>query len=74
MRGGNSEKSQGMTLEELAKFMRKLGCVNAVNLDGGATNKMVVKGISVDIPSRGTVPGNKIKTPKRAISSAILIK
>jgi len=74
VRGGNSEKSQGMTLEELAKFMRKLGCVNAVNLDGGATNKMVVKGISVDIPSRGTVPGNKIKTPKRAISSAILIK
>jgi hypothetical protein len=34
----------GMTLQELAEGMRQIGAYNAVNLDGGASASMVVRG------------------------------
>jgi hypothetical protein len=37
------EFSAGMTLEQLANFMKKLGCVSAINFDGGTSTTMVVK-------------------------------
>ncbi|HEY1121564.1 MAG TPA: phosphodiester glycosidase family protein [Haloferula sp.] len=36
--------SEGMTLVELAEWMRKSGCWDAMNLDGGGSSTMVVKG------------------------------
>jgi exopolysaccharide biosynthesis protein len=37
---GRHEKSVGMTLSELAAFMVELGCVEAMNLDGGGSATM----------------------------------
>lgn len=56
--------NHGATLTEMASLMRELGCVNAVNLDGGGSTQMWVSGKIVNTPSDGR---------EREISTAILI-
>lgn len=41
---GREGASIGLTLIELANLMKELGCVNAMNLDGGGSTVMYVKG------------------------------
>ena len=36
--------SEGMTLVELAEWMKQLGCWDAMNLDGGGSSTMAIKG------------------------------
>lgn len=56
--------SIGASVEEFAAIMRELGAVTALNLDGGGSTTMVVKGEVVNRPSDGH---------ERAISNAILV-
>ncbi|SMC38472.1 phosphodiester glycosidase family protein [Sporomusa malonica] len=48
---GRQENSIGMTLLELALFMQELGAQDAMNLDGGGSSEMVIKGKIVNKPS-----------------------
>lgn len=50
---GRQANSIGMTLEELAELMVKYGAKSAVNLDGGGSSEMVIKGSIVNYPSDG---------------------
>ncbi len=54
----------GKTIPELAHFLQELGCIQAINLDGGSSSTLVIE-------------GNVINTPKYiyalAVSDAILI-
>lgn len=43
--------SDGMSLEELARLMARLGARDALNLDGGGSTTMVVRGTVVNRPS-----------------------
>lgn len=43
--------SEGFTLAEAARFMRSLGAVQALNLDGGGSSAMAVDGALVNVPS-----------------------
>jgi hypothetical protein len=43
--------SAGMTLPEAARLMRSLGAVDALNLDGGGSSTMTVRGEVVNRPS-----------------------
>ena len=43
--------SVGMSLPELANYMKSIGCHNAVNLDGGGSTTMVVRNKVVNSPS-----------------------
>jgi exopolysaccharide biosynthesis protein len=45
--------SVGMTLEELADYMSKLGCDEAMNLDGGASVELWIGGRIVNSPCFG---------------------
>lgn len=56
--GRREGMSEGMTLPELAGLMRALGAWNAINLDGGGSSVMVVRGETVSRPSdlRGQRP------------------
>ncbi len=47
---GREGSSVGMTLMQLANFMKSLGCVNAMNLDGGGSTVMYVNGKIVNNP------------------------
>ncbi|MDD8026009.1 MAG: phosphodiester glycosidase family protein [Acidobacteriota bacterium] len=57
--------SVGMTIPELAGLMADLGCVDALNLDGGGSTTMVVKGEVVNSPSDSG--------GERAVSDALLV-
>ncbi|SDD82395.1 phosphodiester glycosidase family protein [Sporomusa acidovorans] len=50
---GRQDNSIGMSLLELALFMQELGARDAMNLDGGGSSEMVVKGKIVNHPSDG---------------------
>ncbi|NLP41737.1 MAG: AMIN domain-containing protein [Veillonellaceae bacterium] len=50
---GRQRHSIGMTLLELATFMRESGAFNALNLDGGGSSEMVLNGEVVNSPSDG---------------------
>lgn len=45
---GRISKSQGATIVELARIMKGLGCIEAVNFDGGGSTAMVVMGSRVN--------------------------
>jgi exopolysaccharide biosynthesis protein len=49
--GRQPEKSVGITGDQLANYMLKLGVVNAAFLDGGGSTTMWVKGKTVNVPS-----------------------
>jgi len=62
---GRSAQSVGMTLVELADFMKGLGAWNALNFDGGGSTTMVVGGKVVNTPSD--------RTGEREVGSALLV-
>lgn len=54
---GREGASIGLTLNELANIMKQLGCVNAMNLDGGGSTVMYVNGRVVNKPAvQGGIP------------------
>lgn len=61
---GRSTDSRGMTLVELARFLLDEGVVTALNLDGGGSSTMVVRGKVVNDPSDGR---------ERSIANALMI-
>lgn len=64
--GRNDGLSVGMTLAELTDLMTSLGCVNALNLDGGGSSTFYLYGRVVSHPSD--------LTGERPVSDAILVK
>ena len=54
---GREKYSVGMSLLEAAKYMQKLGCKNAINLDGGSSSVMYLNGrITNTPPMDGGIP------------------
>ena len=54
---GREKASVGMTLYQLAKLMQSLGCQNAINLDGGGSSVLYVKGYIKNSPAQtGGIP------------------
>ena len=54
---GREGSSIGLTLMELAHLMKELGCINAMNLDGGGSTVMYIKGKVVNRPqTSGGIP------------------
>lgn len=67
---GRQKKSKGFTIIELAEFMKKLGCTQAINLDGGNSSTMVIDNKIINSPS---TQKNRISKKERFISNAIVI-
>jgi hypothetical protein len=59
---GRQTHSDGATMLELAQIMKALGCVNAMNLDGGGSTAMVSGGTLLNKPSDGS---------QRAVASVV---
>lgn len=49
---GREGSSIGLTLKELANLMKELGCINAINLDGGGSTVMYINGNIVNRPQQ----------------------
>jgi exopolysaccharide biosynthesis protein len=65
---GRTERSAGMSLYELAEFLRELGVKTAYNLDGGGSSTMVFNGEIINHP---TTNGNSVK--ERSVSDIVYI-
>jgi hypothetical protein len=63
--GRQPERSVGMTIAELAALLRELGAVEAINMDGGGSTTMVVRGRVVNGPSD--------LTGERPVGDALLV-
>jgi hypothetical protein len=66
---GRADDDAGMTMVELGAAMKALGCVDAMNLDGGGSASLVVDGALVNTPreehGRELVGGRAIATALR---------
>ena len=63
---GRSKTAAGLTLTQLAQVLKDLGCVEALNLDGGGSSCMLINGKETNSPS-----GNGKQRP---VPSVFLIK
>ncbi len=62
---GRKEGSSGVTLNELAKIMKNLGCYEAINLDGGSSTVMYLNGT--------VLSGSNLKN-SAMISNALVVR
>lgn len=62
--GKRPDYSRGLTLPELAQELLRLGCMAAMNLDGGGSTSLVVSGVMLNQPSDGV---------ERRVTSALTI-
>ena len=49
---GREQKSVGMSLRELALFMKSIGCYEAINLDGGGSSVLYINGQIANHPAQ----------------------
>ncbi|MBQ6488300.1 MAG: phosphodiester glycosidase family protein [Solobacterium sp.] len=65
---GRTDESEGLSLYQLAEFMKSLGVKCAYNLDGGGSSTMYFMG---QVVNRPTTTGNSIK--ERSVSDIVYI-
>ena len=63
---GRTEEAEGMNLMEVQKFLLELGCVDAINLDGGGSTSMWTS-------EKGLVNNPSDKTGERPVANALII-
>jgi exopolysaccharide biosynthesis protein len=64
---GRSKQADGMSLNEVQKYLHSLGCTDAINLDGGGSTTMWTK-------SNGIINSPSDKKGERPVANALLIK
>lgn len=68
---GRRKTSQGMSLKELALYLKERGCVAALNLDGGGSSTMVLNGKMVNVSSGREF---SLIRHERPIADALIVK
>lgn len=63
---GRKKDADGMSLTEAQEFLLKIGCADAINLDGGGSTTMWIK-------NRGLINSPSDKQGERPVANAILI-
>jgi len=66
--GRDPQNAVGMSLDDCARVLKRLGCVNAVNLDGGASKRLLADGVEMDIHA----DSDNVEKAPRAVRTAIL--
>ena len=67
---GRHQMAAGLSMLELQQVMTALGCVDAINLDGGGSTTMVVRGQVINHPSDNT---EFDANGERVVANAILV-
>jgi hypothetical protein len=68
--------SSGLTLTQLADLMKRLGCVQAINLDGGSSTTMYVKAAPAGQASTSPPAGEVVcgKSPETRVKSILMLE
>jgi hypothetical protein len=71
--GRNFERALGLTLRQTARLCAALGCVEAMNLDGGSSKRMIIGSEAVDLSTTEVVaaPGGPERI--RPVHSGVLV-
>ena len=71
---GREQNSVGMTLKELARFMKGIGCEYAMNFDGGSSSALYVKGRIVNraVNKEGIAVSNALIVSEDVVSDVQL--
>lgn len=69
---GRQAGSVGASLDELAAIMLRLGCTDAINLDGGGSTAMNLFGMVLNRPSEKEA-GQELVTTERKVANAVLL-
>ena len=72
--GRNVTRSVGETLMGMGRLMRDVGCVAALNFDGGSSKRMCIDGEVVDLSTTSLVDGECRPAPPRKLSSAWIVR
>ena len=66
--------AMGRTLADVATLLATLGCHTATNLDGGSSKRMIVDGVTRDLPTTEITDGTPGATaPVRPVYTAVLV-
>ena len=57
---GRQKEMPGMTVDEAAEYMQKIGAIHAANLDGGGSTRMLVFGETVNSPCEDRAVSNVV--------------
>ena len=72
--GGKASTCTGLTLTELADFMRYFGCYDAANFDGGGSSQLVVKeNGSYVVKTRSSDTASTEVTSTRSVINSIIV-
>jgi exopolysaccharide biosynthesis protein len=72
---GRTRQSEGLSLPDLTRLMRYLGCRDALNLDGGGSTTMYVEGHPNDgIVNHPSDNGRYDSGGERGVSNCIVVK
>ncbi|MEN6355528.1 MAG: phosphodiester glycosidase family protein [Armatimonadota bacterium] len=70
---GRQSLSTGLPLQKLAEAMKILGACQAINLDGGGSTTLSIRGTVVNSPSGGAVAGNPYEGSERSVADMLLV-
>jgi exopolysaccharide biosynthesis protein len=70
--GRNFDRALGMTLSGVARLLATLGCHAVVNLDGGSSKRMVLRGETLDLASTEIRSGDG-STQMRPVHTGLLL-
>ena len=72
---GRTKESEGMTIDELTKTMKWLGCTDALNMDGGGSTTLYIRNYPNDgIVNHPSDNGRFDHAGEREVSNVILVK
>ena len=69
---GRQNGSVGATLDEMAAIMLKLGCVDAINMDGGGSTDINLFGMVLNNPVEKQAGQEKIANGERKVANGVL--
>ncbi|MFT5683121.1 MAG: hypothetical protein ACI8RZ_004048 [Myxococcota bacterium] len=71
--GRNFDRALGTTLSQTAQLCQALGCVEAMNLDGGSSKRMIIGTQAVDLSSTEVVSAPGAPARVRPVHSGLLV-
>ena len=65
----------GITVQQMAKLLKRLGCTNAINFDGGGSSTMYIKDLGVvSYPSDGSSDNSMQSNRERLVTNTLILK
>jgi hypothetical protein len=71
--GRNFNAALGLTLGDVTSVMRALGCIHAINMDGGSSKRLVLRGEPLDLPTTEIVAGAHVEESVRPVHNGFVV-